>query len=126
MEQLLSNIEWVPVLVSFLVAYGMGSYWYSNAGWGKKWREGKGVGVWQAPLWMPMTAQAGATFLLAVIINLFSSEGHLTYSILTALTIAGFIKANGLFAGKTKYAITVEVTYVLVMVLLMVAVNMVL
>ncbi|MBP7119464.1 hypothetical protein KBA63_05280 [Candidatus Woesebacteria bacterium] len=124
MEQFLSTIELTPVLVSFVLAYGLGWYWYSDAGWGKRWREGKAAGVWQAPMWMPMVSQAGATFFLALLINIFMVYENTFMSAFVTLTIAGFIKANGLFAGKTKYAITVETMYVIVMGLLMIAVNM--
>lgn len=124
MEQFLSTIEWVPVIVSFVVAYVLGWAWYSPMMFYKKWAEGKGAGVMQHPMWMPMSAQAGATLFLAILINIFMVYENIFMSAFVTLTIAGFIKANGLFAGKTKYAVTVETMYVIVMGLLMIAVNM--
>ena len=123
MEQLLSTIEWGTVGVSFLLAYVLGWVWYSPVLFAKKWMAGKGAAVAEHPMWMPMLAQAGATLLLAVIINIFMVYENLLMSALVTLTIAGFIKANGLFAGKTKYAIVVETMYVIVMGALMILVN---
>lgn len=124
METFLQTIEWTPVLVSFVLAYVLGWWWYSESGWGKRWRAGKGTGVMTHPMWMAMAAQAGATLFLAIIVNLATADGDVAHAVLVTLTIGGFIKANGLFAGKTKWAITIETMYVLVMGLLMIAVNM--
>lgn len=123
MEQFLSTVEWGTVGVSFLLAYVLGWLWYSPVLFMKKWMAGKGAGVVAHPMWMPMSAQAGATFLLAIVINIFMVYDNLMMSALVTLTIAGFIKANGLFGGKTKYTITVETIYVIVMGALMILVN---
>jgi hypothetical protein len=125
MEELLSNIEWVPVIVSFVLAYGLGWLWYSPTMFYEKWQAGKGGGLVQHPMWMPMLAQGFSTFLLAVITNLATSDGHVGHAILVGVTIAGFIKANGLYSGKTRWAVGIEAGYVFVMVVLMVVVNMV-
>ena len=123
MEQFLSTIEWGTAGVSFLLAYVLGWVWYSPVMFMKKWMAGKGAGVVEHPMWMSVLAQAGATFLLAVIINIFMAYDNLPMSVLVTLTIAGFIKANGMFAGKTKYAVIVETMYVIVMGALMILVN---
>jgi hypothetical protein len=125
METLLQTIEWTPVLVSFFFAYMLGWAWYSPVMFYKKWMPGKGGGVVEHPMWMPMAAQAGATLLLAIVINIFMVYDNIAMSVLVAFTIAGFIKSNGLFAGKTKWAVTIETTYILAMTLLMVVVNVV-
>jgi hypothetical protein len=124
METFLQTIEWTPVLVSFVLAYVLGWVWYSPILFVKKWAAGKGAGVVEHPMWMPMAAQAGATFLFAIIVNLATADGDIVHAVLVALTIAGFIKANGLFGGKTYYAITVETVYVLAMAAVMIGVNM--
>lgn len=126
MEEILMNIEWMVVIVSTVVAYVFGWWWYSDGGWGKVWRKGKGGEVMQHPMWMSMSAQLGATFVYAIIVNLAAADGHLGHVVLVTFAIAGFIKANGLFGGKTKAAISVETIYVLVMGIIMVAINMVL
>lgn len=124
METMLASINWTQVLVSFVPAYGLGWYWYSDTGFGVPWRAGKGSAVWQAPMWMPMLTQAVATLLLAILIDLATADGDMGHAILVALTIAAFIKANGLFGGKSKYAITVETTYVVAMAAIMLAVQL--
>lgn len=124
MEQFLSQIEWTPVLVSFLLAYGLGWVWYSPILFYEKWRDGKGGEIVQHPMWMPIVAQAGATFLFALIVNLSTADGHIGHAVLVALTIAGFIKANGLFGGKTKWAVSIEVLYIIAMAAIMISVNL--
>jgi hypothetical protein len=125
MEQLFSTIEWLPVLASFVISYALGWVWYADIGFGITWREGKGSPAMEHPMWMPISAQAGATLLFAIIINIFMVYDNVVMAILVALTIAGFIKSNGLFAGKTKRAIAVDTVYILVMTLLMIGINLV-
>lgn len=126
MEELLANITWTPVIVSFVLAFGLGWLWYSPVMFYEKWRSGKGGEMVQHPLWMPMSAQLGSTFLLAIIINLATNDGHIGHAVLVGVTIAGFIKANGFYTGKTTSAISVEVGYIVAVLLVMLAVNMVL
>jgi hypothetical protein len=123
MEAFIAQIAWTPVLVSTVSAYLLGWAWYSPVMFYKKWMEGKGGNVVSHPMWMPMSAQLGATFLLAIIVNIFMTYDNVIMSVLVGLTIAGFIKANGLYSGKSKWAISVETLYVLAMVVLMLVVN---
>lgn len=123
MEEL-ANLEWVPVLVSTVLAFGLGYLWYSDNFFGEKWRVGKGGEVEEYPMWMPMTAQLFGTLLLAVIVNMAAADGHVGHAVIVGLTIIGFIKANGIYSGKSKYAIGVEAGYIVAMVIIMVVVNM--
>lgn len=124
MESFFSMIEWVPVLLSTFLAFMLGWLWYSPMMFYEKWRSGKGGELVQYPMWMPMAAQLGATLLLAIIVNFATVDGDVGHAVMVALTVGGFIKANGLYAGKTKYAISVEVIYIFAMVAIMVATNM--
>ncbi len=81
---------------------------------------------WHAPMWMPMTAQLGATLLSAIIVNVLYTTGQTALLVLVTLTLMGFIKANGMYSGKTKTTISIETLYILVMVLVMVATNVLL
>lgn len=123
MEAFLSQIEWVPVLISFVLSFGLGWLWYSPIMFYEKWRAGMGASVWRAPMWMPMSAQAGSTLLLAIIVNLAMSHGEPLHAILVGITIAGFTKANGFFGGKTMFAVSVETGFVVAMTIIMLAVN---
>tara|TARA_B100000508_G_scaffold80794_1_gene62785 strand:+ start:3479 stop:3856 length:378 start_codon:yes stop_codon:yes gene_type:complete len=123
MESLFSPIQWVPVLVSFLVAFGAGWYWYSDKLFGQVWRDGIGIDPEDQSTMKPaMIAQAIGTFLLAIVINVMAYS--VTDGVLVALTLAVIIKANGLFSQKSHTAIKVESGYILVMVALMMLVNM--
>lgn len=124
MEAFLTQIEWMPVTVSFVLSFALGWVWYSPMMFVKKWQEGIGVPVWRAPMWMPMLAQAGSTLLLAIIMNLATQDGHLFHAVLVGITVAGFVKANGFYSGKTMFAVSVEVGYVVAMAVVMIAVNL--
>lgn len=124
MQELLQTIEWIPVLTSFVLTFGLGWLWYSPKMFYEKWRSGKGGEVYEAPMWMPMTAQAVSTLLLAIIVNIFMLYDNVVMTILVGITIAGFIKANGFYSGKTKYAISVEVGYIVAMVVVMILINL--
>lgn len=125
MESLLANIEWVPVIVSTVLAFLLGWLWYSPTLFVEKWRAGIGQPVWQAPMWMPMSAQLGSTLLLAILVNYTVRNEAWELLVLIVITIMGFVKGSGLYCGKTKTAITIEVLYIFVMALLMVGVHMV-
>lgn len=125
MEALISQIEWMPVLVSFLISFALGWVWYSPKMFYKKWYTGRAVEFVAHPMWMPMSAQLGSTLLLAIVVNLATTDGHIAHAVLVAITIAGFIKANGLFGGKSKAVVSIETGFVLVMTAIMIAVNMV-
>lgn len=127
LENLMLAIEWGPVLISTLIAFIIGWAWYSQILFVRPWMNGlPKPPVWQAPMWMPMLAQLGATLFLAIIVNMSYQDGHVGHSVLVALTIMGFIKANGMYSGKNKMAISIEVLYILVMVLVMIGVNVLL
>lgn len=124
MEEFISTVEWVPVVVSTVVAFGLGWLWYSPTLFYKQWQAGlpKPV-IWQPPMWMPMFAQFGSTLFLAIIVNLSMQDGHVLHAVLVAFTIAGFLKASGMYSGKSRWAIGVEASYVLVMLMVMIVIN---
>ena len=127
MEPLIVNVNWIAVVVGAVVAYALGALWYSDKMFGKQWREGSGTPVVaNRPIAPSMLAQAVATFLLAWVIGVTETTNSLALAILVALTASILIKANGLFAGKTTFAIFVESSYVLVMAAVMIAAHAVL
>lgn len=127
MDELLTTIEWVPVLVSTIIAFALGWLWYSPKMFYQKWQDGlPQPPKWRAPMWMPMFAQLGSTLFLAVIVNMSMQDGHVAHAVLVTLTIMGFIKASGMYSGKTRGAIMVETLYILVMLIIMILVNNVL
>jgi len=127
MEELLQMVEWVPTLVSFVFAFGLGWVWYSPILFQKGWLAGIGVSFDDnSPMLSAMVVQALGTLLFALIINIASTAGDLMYAILVGVTLEIIVKANGLFSQKYKYAIVVESGYILAMTALIVGVNLVL
>ena len=127
MEALLLQIEWLPVIASTIIAFMLGWLWYSPVLFLKPWLAGiPDPPKWQAPMWMPMSAQLGSTLFLAIIVQVLLGFGDIALLILVTFTIMGFIKANGMYGGKTKTAISVEVLYILMAVLVMVLTNVIL
>lgn len=125
MEVFISQIEWVPVLVSTIIAFMLGWLWYSPVLFMKSWLKGLPEPVkWQAPMWMPMSAQFGATLFYAIIVNRLQSAGDFVFVVFITLTFMGFIKANGMYAGKTKTSISIEVLYFPAMLLVMILTNL--
>lgn len=127
MESLILDVNWLAVCVGAVLSYALGAVWYSEKLFAKKWREGIGTpAVPNASMTLAMLTQAGGTFLLAWVIGITETTNSLPFAILIVFTIAGLIKANGFFAGKTKYAISVEVMFVLVMAAIMIGIHAVL
>lgn len=121
MELLLDGVNWVAVVTSFFVAFALGWLWYSDTLFGKKWRAGIGIPADDNTSMAPaMTAQVVGTFLLAWMVGVMANMQALSLTILMALTIAILVKANGFFSKKSKYAITTESMYIIVMVAVMV------
>ncbi|PCI29426.1 twitching motility protein PilT [Candidatus Wolfebacteria bacterium] len=122
MEQILVDVNWTAVIVGAIAAFALGSFWYSPKMFGKKWM--KGVGLTAKDANSPahaLFAQAVSTFLLAWVIGVTATTNSLSLAILIALTLSVTIKANGLWAQKSRYAIAVESSYILVMAVIMIA-----
>ncbi|PIR86405.1 DUF1761 domain-containing protein [Candidatus Kaiserbacteria bacterium CG10_big_fil_rev_8_21_14_0_10_43_70] len=120
MEALYVDVNWLAVIVGAIVAFLVGWLWYSDKMFATKWRMGLGQPATEHPMWMGMVAQAVATFLLAWVIGITETTDAIYLAILIGLMVTAIVKANGFFAGKSKYAITVESSYVIVMVIVMI------
>lgn len=123
MEALLVNINWIAVIVGAIAAYGLGALWYSPKMFGKGWMEGVGLTEGDREKGQPvmaMVAQGVGTFLLAWVIGITETTGAIGLAILIAVMVSVLIKANGLFAQKSMYAIKVESGFVLTMVVIMI------
>lgn len=120
MEDIIIGVNWVAVGIGAVAAFALGWLWYSDTLFGAKWRTGLGTPARSWPMWMPMVAQAIATLLLAWVVGVTETTGSLTLAILLAITIAAIVKAQGLFNGKSRYAIGVDAGYIIAMVAIMV------
>jgi hypothetical protein len=123
MEALTADVNWVAVIVGTLVSFALGWLWYSKTLFATKWAAGVGVNIedGSGPMLKPMIAQLVSTFLLAWVIGVTAATDSLYLAVLIALTIAGIVKANGLFTQKSTYAIVVEAGYIFAMVAVMIA-----
>ncbi len=120
-EELISNVNWIAVIIGAIAAFGLGGLWYSPKMFGKKWAEG--VGLADTANKMPthaMVAQGIGTFLLAWLIGITATTDSIFMAILIAITIAILIEANGYWSGKTKYAVMTEAGFIIVMVVVMI------
>lgn len=116
MESLVTDVNWLAVVVGAVAAFALGWFWYSEKAFGKKWMAGRGTpAVPNRPMGLPMFTQAVATFFYAWVIGVTETTDALPLAILIILTLSGIVKANGLFAGKNNYAIAVEAGYVVAM-----------
>ena len=121
MEALIIDVNWVAVIVGAIAAYALGALWYSPKLFGTKWAESARVDMNNKSGMVPsMAVQAFGVFLLAWVIGITERTEDLALALLIALMVAVLIKANGMFAQKGKYAVVVESTFVIAMVVVMI------
>lgn len=117
----------MAVVVGAVFSYALGAVWYSQKMFGKKWMEG--VGNTQNNVGLPilaMVTQAIGTFLLAWVIGVAEKTSSTYFAILIALATLTLIMPNGLWAGKSQYAILTESSFILAMVVIMIAAQVIL
>ncbi|MGB8315322.1 MAG: DUF1761 domain-containing protein [Aestuariivirga sp.] len=126
MSELTTNVNWLAVVVGFVLSFGLGWLWYSPKLFGAKWAEGVGAKIGDGaatPPAAPMVLQAIGTFLLAWLVGVTASNNALLTIILVAITYMVLQAASGKFTGKSNYAIGTEVGFTAAMVVLMIIVQ---
>ncbi len=121
MAEITANVNWLAVIVGWVLAFILGWLWYSPTLFGTKWAEGVGVelgGAGDMPA-AAMVAQALGLFLLAWVVGVTAASNALFTFILIVLAIAVLLAAGGLFSKKSTYAIATETGYVFVAALVM-------
>jgi hypothetical protein len=114
MQTITSDVNWVTVMVGALVSFIVGSFWYGELLFGRKWRQGLGTAAVPGRKLPPLLAvEAIACLVLAWLIVVLAPIS-LWLAGLAAVALSVAIKSNGLFSGKSVYAVMVESTYVLV------------
>ena len=133
MEEVITNVNWLAVIVGAVLSYALGALWYSQKMFGKKWLvasritvDEQGMPADKSGMMKSMFAQAFGTFLYAWVIGITAKNDMLITAILIIFAIATLIKANGLFAGKGMYAVVVETTFIIAMGVVMIATHAVL
>jgi len=122
MEELTANVNWLAVIVGFVVSFVLGWLWYSPRLFGKKWAEGIGVELGSAEQ-MPVAAmvtQALGTFLLSWIVGITAAQEALLTIILIVITYVMLQVSGGLFTKKSSAAIAIDAGFVVAMAVVMI------
>lgn len=125
MEEIVTGVNWLAVIVGFVLAFGLGWLWFSPKLFGKKWAEGNGLDP-NGPDKMPMNAmitQAVGTFLLAWVVGVTAKNDAILTIILIAVTMAVLNSASSMFTNKGTYVRNVDAGFTLAMVVLMIIVH---
>jgi hypothetical protein len=125
MQELTTNVNWLAVIVGFVLSFALGWLWYSPKLFGTKWAEGVGVKLGDAQK-MPVQAmilQAIGTFLLSWLVGVTAANNALLTIILVAVTFMVLVDAGGHFTGKSTYARLTEIGFIAAMVALMIVVQ---
>ncbi len=113
MDVIFNGVDWVVVVVGAIISFVLGSVWYSNTMFGEKWRKGLGTPAVAGRALGPLLAiEAVACFLFAWLLVVTAAYST-AFAIFTAIVISVAIKSNGMFNGKTVYAVAVESGYIL-------------
>jgi hypothetical protein len=125
MEELTGNVNWLAVIVGFVVSFLLGWLWYSPKLFGTKWAAGLGVDLGSASD-MPvgaMATQAIGTFLLSWIVGITAGNNALATAILIVVTIVVLMAAGGMYTKKSQTAILIESGFVVSMAVVMIVVQ---
>jgi Protein of unknown function (DUF1761) len=128
MREITANVDWIAVIVGAILAFMLGSLWYSPKLFGTKWAKGVGVDLGSASS-MPVAAmvvQFVATFALAWVVGVTAAQNAVMTILLVVATLVLFVIANGLFVKKSSYAIGVEAGFIAAMTAIMIAVQAIL
>jgi hypothetical protein len=125
MTEVTTNVNWLAVIVGFVLSFALGWLWYGPKLFSARWAEGVGakMGDGGSMPMAPMVLQAIGTFLLAWLVGVTAANNALATIILVALTFMALQAASGKFTGKSNYAIGTEVGFIAAMVVLMIVVQ---
>ena len=128
MEELTANVNWLAVVVGFVVSFVLGWLWYSPKLFGEKWAAGVGVDLGSASS-MPVAAmvtQALGTFLLAWLVGVTAANEALLTIFLVVITYVMLQISGGLFTKKSNAAIAIDAGFIVAMAVVMIVVHAVL
>lgn len=122
MNELFEGVNWLAVMVGFVLSFLLGWLWYNPKLFGKKWAAGVGVEMNEdsTPGALSMVMQASGTFLLAWIVGITAASNALFTIIVIMLAFICLQTSSGLFCKKSGYAIMVEAGYIFTMTLIMI------
>ncbi len=124
MDELTVGVNWLAVIISFVLSFMLGWLWFSPKLFGKKWADGvPGVSMEDdcggKPPALAMITQALGVFGFAWLVGVTASYNALVTLMLIVITIILLIISNGKFANKSNTAVIIEAAYILDMVIIM-------
>lgn len=125
MQELMTGVNWISVLVGGVAAFLMGWLWYSPALFGKKWADDQGLGLGSASE-MPVAAMATnmiGLLLLSWFVAVTAASNLLFTLILAVLAFTCLGFSGGLFIKQSGYVRMVNAGYWLVSVVVMIIVQ---
>ena len=121
MSELYININWIAVLTSTVLAFGLGGLWYSPRMFGPRWARGSGLQVVKGHPVNALIVQLVGTFFMAWLIGIGIEANAYGATGLIILTIATVLAGGCLFSQKNGEATLIEFGFVLVNGAIMVA-----
>lgn len=123
MEEVITDVNWLAVIVGFVVSFVLGAVWYSPKLFGNKWAEGVGIDMSEkSAMSMPaMVSQTVGVFLMSWVVGITAKNDQLITILLVALTLIFLVAANGFFTKKSAYARHTEVGFIAAMTVVMIA-----
>ena len=121
MEEI-TAVNWLAVIVGFVVSFMLGWLWYSPKMFGVKWAAAIGVDLGTASD-MPvgaMVTQAIGTFLLSWVVGITAANEALLTIILVVLTIVVLQVSGGLYTKKKQPALIIDAGFVVAMAIVMI------
>lgn len=115
MEEILTGVSWLAVIVGGVVSFILGAFWYSPMLFGKKWAAGHGIEMGTAGD-MPKSAmitQALGLLLLSWFVGVTAVDSKLLTFILAVVAV-GVLNASGtLFAKKPASVAWIDFGYLI-------------
>ncbi|WDR01645.1 DUF1761 domain-containing protein [Devosia algicola] len=115
MAEIVTNVNWMAVIVGTIVAFIVGWLWYSPMLFGKTWAAGNGVELGSAAS-MPIKAmvlQFVGLFLIAWFVGVTAVESRLLTFILAVIAFGVLQASGGLFAKKPQAVVLIDFGYLI-------------
>lgn len=123
----ISLLNWGAVALGTVLAYGLGTLWFSPRMFGATWSAGShDIRPPDRPPIAAMTVQLAATFLMAFTIGMTETAQAIGTALAVILAIALFVAGMDLFSQKSGRATLIDAGYVLACGALMIAAQAVL
>lgn len=124
MQELTTNVNWLAVVIGFVLAFGLGFLWYSPIMFGKAWAAGVGAKAEdKSNVPLAMVPQALGTFGFAWIVGITAAHDYLLTIILITVAFALLQAGTGKFSQHGRGAILAESGYTVAMAVIMILVH---